>query len=321
MMHKKIVLALECLSSTEPTTTISLMTPTVTPHLTERDMQLLLDVYKYRYLSTSQLTRLHFVSEKTTWRRLSILVNQEYLARFNAPSIPEYLYHLGKAGIEIVAAQLQVEPEQLPGTRTTRTPKDYYFLRHFLKINDFRIALTLGCQVSGMELLGFIPEYLGEKTERGGVVKFITEVVTDRAHPRDLIRHTPDGVFALGKDGKAALFFLEVDRGTEAIANEEKGFLKTLKFYLNYWTDEKYQRYQAEFRCAEPFKAFRTLVVTTSAARLQNMRAACSSFPFQPAHARRFIWLTTDEQISPETIFEQVWQSAEIGDEKRYQIG
>lgn len=289
-------------------------------HITERDVQLLLDVYKYRYLSTSQLTRLHFVSEKTAWRRLSVLTGHQYLARFKAPSLPEYLYHLGKAGIEFVAAQLQVEPEQLPGTRTTRTPKDYYFLRHFLKINEFRIALTLGCQASGMNLLGFIPEYLGEKTERGGIVKFIQDVVTDRGHPRDTIRHTPDGVFALGKDGKAALFFLEVDRGTETIADAEKGFLKTLKFYMNYWTDGKYQRYQAEFRCAEPFKAFRTLVVTTSEARLQNMRKACSSVSFHPANARRFIWLTTDEQITVETIFTSVWQSADVADPRSYQI-
>jgi hypothetical protein len=49
----------------------------------------------------------------------------------------------------------------------SKTPKDYYFLRHFLGINDFRILLTTACKDSPLTLLGFIPEYIGEKTKLG----------------------------------------------------------------------------------------------------------------------------------------------------------
>jgi hypothetical protein len=38
------------------------------------------------------------------------------------------------------------------------------FIKHFLSINDFRILLTQAYTQSPMRLLGFIPEYVGEKT-------------------------------------------------------------------------------------------------------------------------------------------------------------
>ena len=42
--------------------------------LTERDIAVILDVYKYRYLSSSQVERLHFPSKRTAWRRLETVV-------------------------------------------------------------------------------------------------------------------------------------------------------------------------------------------------------------------------------------------------------
>ena len=290
--------------------------------LTERDVALLIDLYKYRYLSTPQISSLHFPSDRTAWRRLQKLFEGRWITRFKSPAISEYLYHLDTAGFDLVAEHLDVNPDRLPGRKPSQSPKDYYFLRHFLKINDFRIALTQACNASSeLELVGFIPEYLGRKTEGGGTEKYIKDIVSDKQRPRYTIRHTPDAVFSLGKNGKAALFFLEIDRGTEAVSNEEKGFLKTLKFYLNYWVDDRYQRYQEEFNIPEPFRNFRTLVVTTSPKRLHHMREACTALSFQPAHAKRFIWLTTYEYMTPGQLFTNIWQSAETGDERRYAIG
>jgi len=294
---------------------------TLSGRLMERDVQVLLDVYKHRYLSVSQIATLNFPSVQTARRRLRILTVNRYLKSFTAPGIEEFLYYLNGEGAAVVASHLGVSLDDLKWVKGARAPKDYYFLKHFLKANDFRITLTKACASSGLgiELLGYIPEYYGERTDRGVTVKYIRDFVCDMRSKAKLIHHTPDGVFALGKEGSSALFFLEVDRGTEVLTDPEKGFLKCLQFYLNYWIDGKYQRYSEDFECN--FKGFRALIVTTSQERIANMRhAAMDAYVDQP-QVKRFIWITTDDRLSAESIFEPIWQSADIVDDNLYRIG
>jgi len=291
--------------------------------LMERDVQVILDVYKYRYLSVSQIMALRFQSIQTARRRLRVLTASGYLQGFTAPGTPERMYYLERKGVEAVASHLEVSAGSLKWGKGTKAPKDYYFLKHFLKCNDFRIMLTKACEASGSEvkLLGYIPEYYGEKTDRGGMVKYIRDFVCDVHDPARLIHHTPDSVFALEKDGSSALFFLEMDRGTEVLTNPDKGFLKSVQFYLNYWIDgEKYQRYAEDFKC-EPFKPFRTLFVTTSQTRVGNMRQAATGVSINPPQVKRFVWLTAEDRLSQDSIFQPVWQSVDVTDDNNYRIG
>src|SRR5262249_101383 len=156
-------------------------------------------------------------------------------------------------------------------------------------INDFRILITKKCQDSPMQLLGFIPEYIGEQTKQGFVKKYIRDNVAEYSH-------TPDGVFALEKEGNAALFFLEIDRGIETVSDPEKGILKGIVFYLHYWNSQKWQRYVKDFD--REFRTARTLIVTTSKERLNNIREVVTNFSFSPAHAKRFLWGTVETQIN-----------------------
>jgi hypothetical protein len=133
--------------------------------LTQRDVAVLIDVYKHRYLSVSQIEALHFPSKRTSYRRLQALLMLGYLKAFTVPSINERIYYLDTPGAEVVAGEMQVSVDDLKWHRSMRAPKDYYFLRHFLAINDFRITLTRACQENPITLLGFIPEYVGEKTQ------------------------------------------------------------------------------------------------------------------------------------------------------------
>src|SRR5690606_13268302 len=87
------------------------------------------------------------------------------------------------------------------------------------------------CDKSYVDLLGFIPEYYGARHASGRVTKYIKDVVFDARNPREKISHTPDAVFALVKGGKPALFFLEIDRGTESLSNPERGVNKMIRFY------------------------------------------------------------------------------------------
>jgi hypothetical protein len=292
----------------------------VNPKLTARDVSIILDVYKYRYLSVSQVERLYFPSKRTAWRRLQALTILKYLKAFSVPHIPERIYYLDKAGAEIVASEMQVTVADLQWYPYTRAPKDYYFLRHFLAINDFRILVALACQDSQIRLLGFIPEYVGEKTRQGNVKKYIRDRVCDVTNEAYYHSHTPDGVFALEKDGKPALFFLEIDRGTEIISDPEKGFLKCIVFYLNYWTEKKFARYAEDFN-SPPFQTFHVLFITTSGERIKHIRAAVTALPYPNDSIKRFFWITTEARIHRDGVFGTIWVSSHREDQNLHRIG
>jgi hypothetical protein len=286
--------------------------------LTERDIEVLVDVYTYRYLTLPQITALHFPSIKTAYRRLQALVGGKFLKTFTVPSIMGRIFLLDSHGAEFVAAALQVEVNDLFWHRRQKTPKDYYFLRHFLAINDFRIALTHACHNSPISLVGFIPEYIGEKTSKGEVKKYLRDKVCHITSPARYISHTPDAAFALEKDGNKALFFLEIDRGTEIVSDPEKGFLKAIVFYLNYWMSKQFKKYEQDFGNAE-FTLFRALFVTTSPRRLQDMREAVTNYDFPRKRAKQLIWGATD--VTRDNIFSPIWKAMDTTDDTIYTIG
>jgi hypothetical protein len=171
-------------------------------------------------------------------------VQDKYLKAFTVPSVSGRVFYLDKYGAEVVAGEMEVDITDLQWNRVSQAPKDYRFLKHFMAINDFRITLTLACQTSGLTLLGFIPEYIGEKTPQGHVKKYLRDQVCNVADVTRNLSHTPDAAFALEKEGRAALFFVEIDRGIEVVNDPQKGFLKSIVFYLNYWQQKAYTRYQ-----------------------------------------------------------------------------
>ena len=288
--------------------------------VTARDIALLTDLYTYRYLSVSQIEALHFPSRQTAYRRLRALADGKFLEGFTAPHIPEHLYYLTDRGAAEVAAHLGVAVSDLSWHKHSRAPKDYYFLRHFLRVSDFRIRLTQACAASDWRLLGFLPEYLGKRTEGGSLAKHIRDVVTGSADPAEKLSHTPDAVFALGKGPGAALFFLEIDRGTEVISDETKGVLKCLRFYLQYLVEGGFQRYQQDFG-ATSFKGFRMLFVTTSESRVTHIREAAREISLSNEKAKRFIWLSSWNQIESSGVLETSWVSADLADPMHYRIG
>jgi hypothetical protein len=288
-----------------------------TNRLTARDVAVLVNVYHYRYLSLPQIEALHFPSQRIAYRRLQALLDGKYLKAFTVTGMSGRVFYLDTYGAAVVADSMQVDIDDLQWNREMRAPKDYYFLRHFMAINDFRIALTLACQNTPITLLGFIPEYIGEKTDKGNVKKYLRDNVSDIADSAKQISHTPDAAFALEKGGNAALFFVEIDRGVETVNDPKKGVLKSIVFYLNYWVQGKFNRYEQDF--GKEFKTFRALLVTSSPKRLQNIRNSVTKYPFPKKQAKRFLWGAT--HVTKETIFSPVWQSLDANDETLYKIG
>lgn len=291
------------------------------PHafkLTERDCDLLVDLYKHRYLSISQIMRLYFPSLQTAYRRMRALKAQGLVSSFTVGNIDEAIFMVASKGLNVVASTLGVERDDLKWNEAPSKPKDYYFMRHFLQINNFRMALRAACRRNDIKLLGFIPDYYGERNETGNVQKYIKDVVLDMPTSKEPVSHAPDGVFALENKGKAALMFLEMDRGTEVISDPTVGVLKALRFYTAYLLDGKYQRFAKDFG-VESFKGFRVLMVTTTDERILKIRSACDSLNV-PDKAKQFLWLAAAENLSSRTLFTKVWRSADSRDNALYGV-
>lgn len=278
------------------------------PVVTTRDTELLVSLYKYRFLSLAQVERLFFPSAQTANRRVRILGTMGLVAVFRPPGFPERIVSLTRKGLETVAGALALPAAALGDSPARTRPKDYYFLRHFLAVSDVRIALTRACiGRSDVRLLGFLADHVAEHTEQGGLKRFTRDLAADISRSGEKVAHTPDGVFALRREDAAALFFLEIDRGSEAVADRERGVAKILRFYLNYLASGGFARYEQVFGIPAPFSAVRVLVATSSARRLETIRQVGASLGFEPRRALQFIWLTEISAVTEETIFDQIW--------------
>jgi len=290
------------------------------PKITDRDIRVVHSIYRYKYLSASQIQALHFPSETTRNRRLRRLIEEGLVEPFEILNIPERVFRLARTGARLVASRLGVEADDLLWTPSTKTPKDYYFMRHFLNLNDVRIVLEKATDDGPVSLRGFIPEYYGKKEESGSVHKYVRDATFGIANPEEHISHTPDAAFCLEKDGSPALFFLEADRGTETLSNPQKGVLKMVRFYLGYLANGGYESYNEDFKTEEPFSGFRTLIVTTSEERIENMQSAATSLPQQMHRGLRMLWCTTFGHLTSETVFTPIWRSLHETDDNTYTV-
>lgn len=290
--------------------------------LTERDQAVVRALYAYRYLTSSQVARLLFPSQQTANRRLRALLQLGFVTYFEVPAVPERIYRLTRQGAELVARQKETPFEELRyWSVNTHAPKDYYFMRHFIAASDFRMALEAACRRAGVEVL-FLPEWLAQREGQA-----IRRHITSRSAWGDVLLkgerelvHTPDAAIVLRwPSGGAALFFLEVDRGTETLSNPRRGVRKMVRSYLSSLHEGDYRRYE-RFAGGGPLRGFRVLFVTTSERRLENTRERLLDVPAKMRKGLRFLWAAPMEAVTEETVFDKIWCSLDGEDEGRYRI-
>lgn len=103
--------------------------------LTSRDIAVLMDIYSYRYMSRSQIEKLHFPSPRTCRRRLQALAELGCIKDFTVPNILERIFYLDKKGAEALAVEAGIE--ELDWHRHNRQPKDYFFSNIFWQLMIF----------------------------------------------------------------------------------------------------------------------------------------------------------------------------------------
>lgn len=282
--------------------------------LTDRDLDVLGSIAEHRYLTVPQLERLHFASAQTARRRLRLLAQAEVMNLIEVSGMPDRVAALTTAGAEMLAAKSGSSVE------AGRRPQNALFLQHHLAGVEFRIRLTKGCAARrDLKLAGFLPEHLTQTTRSGQPRKYIRDEVPPMGG-EPLMAHTPDSVFGLERAGQVALFFVEIDRGTEVLGSGDHGVGKIVRFYLRYLLSGRFQRYKADFGASGDFRAFRALLVTTSPERLENIRQRCGRIAFDPPAAKRFIWLAASDLLTDGDPLKHEWRSLDPTDDSLYTI-
>lgn len=258
--------------------------------LTARDIEILKLVNDCRLLRGEQIEALFFPSRSTAQYRLARLFHHEYLDRHflsvvsGGPASSPALYSIGKRGAQLLVEQLGYERREL--RRIKGGEVGWHLLEHVLAINSVRMALLLACRQEGIEVLEWRdelafraePDYVELRDKRG------------RSQRKPVF---PDAYFCLGTPRGKARFFLELDRGTEALAKIAPQFA----VYEAYTASGQYQaRFQA--------RSLRILVVTTTAKRLESLQAVART-----VGGDRKYWFTTLAQLTAQDVLTAaIWQ-------------
>lgn len=124
-------------------------------------------------------------------------------------------------------------------------------LAHALLINDVAIALSRSCEHHGWRLLAWIDDFAARAAQ--GQVAFS--------------RFVPDAAALIERQGIRALYFVEVDRGTEPVASNAANSWRTKMQRYRCYLDDGFAT--DRFFAGQPQPLL--LTVTTSSQRLRHL--------------------------------------------------
>ena len=264
--------------------------------LTKRDVDILKAVGDYRLLTAYQITKLFFGSLHKGRKRLFRLWQHGFLDRRFQPvrlgeGASQVLYALSRPGAQLLATRNGTITEgRAPVPFTSRGSA--LFVDHALKLNDFRVALTMACNNRSDTKLLF--------WKQGNSIKHTVSFVNGHGKmTSQRIAVLADGFFGLEHNNLKRYYFVEIDRGT--ISNRR--MLSRMKGYYHLWLQRQSLR-QLQIN------SFRVLIVTTSTARMENLIRTARQVRNGNGGAHLF-WFTTFDQYDleePQTIIASIWK-------------
>ncbi len=236
--------------------------------LTSRDNKILEVLNQYRYLRTGQIQQLVFADNTTaqgTRRRLKKLYHHKYIGRITpymqlGKPVPEIAYYLDKKGITLLSEQ------GIPCKSGPKVGKvKHQFLQHALNISDFRILLERSLNGHSVVKLGeFLADFELKRPTQNAVgrrrYQLFDEVIYKSARKKYIVY--PDSLIVLSalKSEHQALYFLEIDRGTEGLSK----IREKITGYRLYLEQEIHRKY-----C--DVNSFTVLIQTNSKRRAENI--------------------------------------------------
>jgi hypothetical protein len=273
--------------------------------ITDRDLDILDAVLRYRFCPAAQIVRLVGGNEDVTHRRLRRLWECGLVARWAFPGFrthSEFYYYLdNRDALDLLAERrrVEVQPQMLEELRAHRE-KDYAgaairgqhmqlgFLNHGLMISRMHFMVEIACRKSGGaialeawcqggQIAGHKADVPKVKSSKQGSQLFWQEVGETERLPVE-----PDALFTLRfvrrpEGQQLAHFFYEADRGTMVMTDMLK------KFRGYHYFIKRQQRHKEAFG-VHPIRA--VLVETTDEARGRRLMEL-ASHPLVCGTARR----------------------------------
>ncbi len=275
--------------------------------MTESDLITLRLLAEYRILTPSQIAFLELRSRQVVRRRLVGLVDEgcieaHVLSLGRQRGRPEQYVSLTPVGWSHLRELEMVRP---PCPKMDSGAGPHACPRHHLLLNWFRLHLVQIERVLPTLHTVFRDPSSVLTTDRDLEESLVFAGPAKTASGAPRFRFIPDGVIAIHdrESGKALLFFLEVDMGTETLDSGRRGgadIKGKIRRYQRIFTEESYKRYERFWKCR--FNGFRLLFLTHDEARLGAMAKLVEQMP--PSD---FIWLTNADAMFECGIAGSVW--------------
>jgi hypothetical protein len=271
--------------------------------MTDRDVEILQALNRYRYLRTGQIHELLFgdnTTQQSARRRLRNLYHHSYIARAQpfvkvGEPVPEIAYYLNTKGRAVLREHGEVVRSWRKGGEVK-----YQFLEHALALSGFRVKLEKAvASIDGASIGRFIPDFEMRDEAEKYVGKKRYALYRELTHPvnrKTYIVH-PDALIELHfeRDGKKAsrLIFVEIDQGTQGL---ERIRDKVTGYTL--------YRDQALFRQFGGYSDFLLLFQAQSERRCKNILESLVDHV-----GGRMVRATTAAELTPQSILtEPVWR-------------
>lgn len=289
--------------------------------ITDRDLDILDAVLRYRFISAAYLVRLVGGNEDVTHRRLRMLWEWQLLSRWAFPGIrshSEFYYFIDNQDVLGFLADRRglIVHEDMKAEIANNREKDYGgaayrgqhmqlgFLQHSLMVSRLHYCLELACRKSGgaitlaawaqgSQLAGRKVEVPLVKSRRNG-----NEYFWEEADKTERLPVEPDAMFTLqfaSRTGPPTFshFFYEADRGTMTTTD----MLKKLRAYHHFI--KRQQKHKQEFG-VHPIRA--VLVETTDEPRARRlMQLVHHPLVSGPEKRAGLFWFTISPMFTAES--------------------
>lgn len=295
--------------------------------ITDRDIEIIRQVAKHRFLRSSHIVALVGGSSQKTVRRLQLLYHHQMLDRpreqieyYQTLGSKPMVYGLGNKGADLLAERMEYTRGKINWAAKNKKIGPI-FLEHTLLTADFMVALEVACRENGRirlidteEILAKAPESTRKRLNPLGW----NVIVNDVDQRRYTLGVIPDKIFGLQyldkPEGKnIGYFFLEADRATmpvmRASLRQTSFYRKLLAYYATWETGLLAKIFNFE-------KSFRVLTVTSSSARVTNLIEANKAL-VKGVGSRIFLFTDEASLKKADNPLTMEWQSGREGETMR----
>ncbi|MCD6217769.1 replication-relaxation family protein [bacterium] len=261
--------------------------------ITDRDIEFIRAICKYRFLLLEQLAWLFpEASKRGIENRLRYMYHNKYLDRLmlsdNVYS-HKLIYAMAEKGARLLAQADDVARDEIAWNRF-HNKVGLSHIQHLLDVNDVLISYE---------------KSLADAQDQGRVKDFKALSTNPDSHRISVVRRKedgsryessviPDAIIGVKFKRKFGLFFVEVDRGTMSL----KRWMEKIIVYREYMkSSELKERFHTNW--------FIVLTVTTSERRIMSL-AKKTVF----LGGKRGFWYTVAQEITPENVLEKIWTRA-----------